>query len=133
MNFFEKELRSMFGGKDLFQDYKCCGNVFLAKLDDDLRIKLQFETDMEAYKYYSIGIRIINRTEGLVDCQKIYFTDVIGLKPVCGEKRMPHIWDDRYAPRWMTPITEKEKETIAEAISDYISMYQSEEIGMRLQ
>ena len=42
MNFFEKEMRQMFEDNDLLQDAKFLGKTMLAKLDDDLRIKIQF-------------------------------------------------------------------------------------------
>ena len=46
MNFFEKEMRQMFDDNDIFQDAKFVGKTMLAKLDDDLRIKLQFIGDV---------------------------------------------------------------------------------------
>ena len=42
MNFFEKEMRQMFDDNDIFHDAKFVGKTMLAKLDEDLRIKLQF-------------------------------------------------------------------------------------------
>ena len=41
MDFFEKELRGMFEKHQLLKEQKYCGNVLLAKLDGELRVKLQ--------------------------------------------------------------------------------------------
>ena len=67
MNFFEKEMRQMFDDEYMFQDAKYVGKTMLAKLDDDLRIKLQFVSSHISGQYDTVQMTIINRTEGVVD------------------------------------------------------------------
>ncbi|MEE1329201.1 MAG: hypothetical protein UHS47_11740, partial [Oscillospiraceae bacterium] len=78
MNFFEKEMRQMFDDNDIFQDAKFVGKTMLAKLDEDLRIKLQFIASHISGQYDSVQMTIINRTGGVVDKQNFKFSDIIG-------------------------------------------------------
>ena len=69
MNFFEKELRDLFGSSTTLRDAHYCGRTCLAKLDEDLRVKLQFTTTGYADHYDAIKLAVINRTDGVVDQQ----------------------------------------------------------------
>lgn len=133
MNLFEKELRAMFGSNEMLKDFKCCGNSFIAKLDEDLRVKLRFVTGGVSGHYIGIELKLINRTEGEVDGQIIKFSDVTGLRNIGYDKIEPYIWDYNGKIEWYTPVTAQEELKIAEAISDYISMYQSEGLGLKMQ
>lgn len=80
MNFFEGELHRMFGGNDIIHDPKIVGRTLLGKIDDDLRVKLQF-VSTEVHKHYdAIQVSILNRTDGLVDRETMLFGDIIGVK-----------------------------------------------------
>ena len=61
MNFFEKELRNLFGSSPMLRDAHYCGRTCLAKLDADLRVKLQFTTTGYADHYDAIKLAVINR------------------------------------------------------------------------
>ena len=63
MNFFEGELHRMFGGNDIIHDPKIVGRTLLGKLDDDLRVKLQFVSTGVHKHYDAIQISILNRTD----------------------------------------------------------------------
>ena len=67
MNFFEKELRNLFGSSPMLRDAHYCGRTCLAKLDEELRVKLQFTTTGYADHYDAIKLAVINRTDGVVD------------------------------------------------------------------
>ena len=70
----------MFGGNDIIHDPKIVGRTLLGKLDDDLRVKLQF-VSTEVHKHYdAIQVSILNRTDGLVDRETMLFGDIIGVK-----------------------------------------------------
>ena len=80
MNFFEGELHRMFGGNDIIHDPKIVGRTLLVKIDDDLRVKLQFVSTGIAKHYDAIQVSILNRTDGLVDRETMLFGDIIGVK-----------------------------------------------------
>ena len=61
MNFFEKELRDLFGSSTTLRDAHYCGRTCLAKLDEDLRVKLQFTTTGYADHYDAIKLAAISK------------------------------------------------------------------------
>ena len=131
MNFFEKEMRQMFEDNDLLQEAKFLGKTMLAKLDDDLRIKLQFTASHISDEFDTVQLSIINRTEGVVDKQDIKFSDIIGQynHPV----RTPmdyHMWEYNNKPEWYTPISLEDKARIADTVLDYVAMYQDQSMIM---
>lgn len=94
MNFFEKEMREMFENKDLLQDAKFCGKMMLAKLDEELRLKLLFVTMGYADNYEAIKATVLKRDEGAVDCHVFRFSDIIGYKSkYTSEKVNPYMWE----------------------------------------
>ena len=130
MNFFEKEMRQMFDDNDIFHDAKFVGKTMLAKLDDDLRIKLQFIASHISGQYDTVQMTIINRTEGVVDKQNFKFSDIIGkcIRP----SREPldyHMWEYN-KPEWYTPISLTDKARIADTVMDYAEMYLTPSMDM---
>ena len=127
MNFFEKELRDLFGSSPTLRDAHYCGRTCLAKLDQDLRVKLQFTTTGYADHYDAIKLAVINRTDGVVDQQLFRFSDIIGQQRRPGMTSIaPHIWDDNGHPEWYRPISQEQRSQIANTILDYVGMYQEE-------
>ena len=95
MNFFEGELQRMFGGNDIISEPKIVGRTLLGKLDDDLRVKLQFVSTGIAKHYDAIQVSILNRTEGAVDRETMRFGDIIGLKNDHGTPNVyPYMWEE---------------------------------------
>lgn len=85
----------------------------LAKLDEELRIRLEFVISNTIDKYTGIEAKIINRTGGMVDRNVFRFADIIGMKqtPLCG-KHEPYIWvyhDETVC--WYTPGERRGKTT----------------------
>lgn len=135
MNFYEKEMRSMFGDSDIIHDAKFSSRTMLGKLDEELRVKLQLIATSVSGQYNTIQVTIINRTDGMVDKQNFDFEDIIGRQKRGGNRDdiEPHIWEygggDR--PGWYISVTAEQKALIAGTILDYVGMYQEEgmEIG----
>ena len=127
MNFFEKELRNLFGSSPVLRDAHYCGRTCLAKLDEDLRVKLQFTTTGYADHYDAIKLAVINRTDGVVDQQLFRFSDIIDQQHSPGMMSVtPQIWDDNGKPEWYRPISQEQRSQIANTILDYVGMYQGE-------
>lgn len=134
MNFFEGELHRMFGGNDIIHDPKIVGRTLLGKLDDDLRVKLQFVSTGISKHYDAIQISILNRTEGVVDKETMLFGDIIGAKNCHGTANVnPYMWEESNSKAyWYTPVSVSEKAQIADTVLDYVGMYQSEGMAMSL-
>ncbi len=134
MNFYEQEMRQMFQGKPLLQDAKFTGRTMLAKLDDDLRVKLQFIATHISGQYNAILATVINRIDGEVDRQTFKFSDIIGmvqrqnLSPIA-----PHMWEYDGKASWYTPVNDLDKAAIAETVTNYLSMYRAEELAVPTQ
>ena len=127
MNFYEQELRNLFGNSPMLQDVHYFGRTCLAKLDQDLRVKLQFTSTGYADHYNAIKLAIINRTDGVVDQQLFRFADIIGQQHRPGTTSViPQIWDDNGKPEWYQPISQEQRSQIANTILEYVGMYQGE-------
>ena len=66
-NFYESQMRSMFGWNDLLTDMKFTGKTMLGKLDNDKLLKCQFVTTGESGKYTAVQASIINKNDGVFD------------------------------------------------------------------
>lgn len=131
MNFYEKEMRQMFGDSDIIHDAKFVGRTMLGKLDDDLRVKLEFIATHISGQFNAVKASIINRTEGVVDQQVFKFADIIGAYNRPGMSPIaPHMWEYASKPEWYTPVTLSQKAQIADRVLDYISMYQGEDMSI---
>lgn len=117
----------MFGNTDIIIDPKIVGGTLLGKLDDELRVKLQFVTTGTSKEYTAIRATIINRKDGLVDQQTFKFGDIIGKKPhrIRGQDE-PYMWEYRGNVEWYTPVSVSDKAKIADTVLDYVGMYQEQ-------
>ena len=134
--FYEQELRKLFGDSDIIHDAKICGKTLLGKIDDELRVKLQFVYTGTRDHYNALRLKIINRTDGEVDAETFKFSDILGGNPAYASNpfaRDIHIWEYRGKAQWYGyQPTPADFHKIADTVNDYISMYQEEGMGMTL-
>ena len=133
MNVYEKALRDLFGKSEELKDIKYTGRTCLARLDKDLRVKLQFVTTGTAGNYTAICASIINRTDGVVDKQTFRFRDMVPARS--GSQafglQYPYIWEYNGKPEWYgQPLSAKEKQLVRDSILDYVEMYMEPEMTM---
>lgn len=133
MNVYEKTLRDLFGKSKILSDIKYTGKTCLARLDRDLRVKLQFVTTDRADHYTAICASIINRTDGLVDKQTFRFRDMVPArsKDTTFGRDYPHIWVcDGKADWYGPPLSATEQRLVQNEILDYVEMYMDMEMSM---
>ena len=133
MNVYEKALRDLFGKSEELKDIKYTGRTCLARLDKDLRVKLQFVTTGTAGNYTAISASIINRTDGVVDKQTFRFRDMVPARS--GSQafglQYPYIWEYNGNPEWYgQPLSAKEKQLVRDSILDYVEMYMEQDMSM---
>lgn len=133
MNVYEKALRDLFGKSEELKDIKYTGRTCLARLDKDLRVKLQFVTTGTAGNYTAICASIINRTDGVVDKQTFRFRDMVPARS--GSQafglQYPYIWEYNGNPEWYgQPLSAKEKQLVRDSILDYVEMYMEQDMSM---
>ena len=135
MNFFESELKRMFGDAENISDAVFVGRTMLGKLDDELRVKAQFISTHIAKHYDAIQVSILNRTDGVVDKETMIFGDIIGQKfTKCSDKVNPYMWEESTGKAyWYTPISITEKAQIADTVLDYVGMYQEDSLAMQFK
>ena len=124
----------MFGVNDIISEPKIVGRTLLGKLDNDLRVKLQFVSTGISKHYDAIQVSIINRTDGIVDKETIKFGDIIGLKSDHGTPNVyPYMWEESNSKAyWYTPVSIGERARIGDTVLEYVGMYQSEGMVMSL-
>lgn len=132
MNFFENEMRMMFEHTGIIQDPKFVGRTMLGKLDDDLRVKMQFISTHISKHYDAIQVSIINRKDGIVDKETMKFGDIIGLRQDnCGNMVHPYMWEQSEKNAyWYLPVSISDKARIGDTVLDYVGMYQDQEMSV---
>ena len=133
MNVYEKALRDLFSKSKELKDIRYTGRTCLARLDKDLRVKIQFVTMGHADHYTAICASIINRTDGVVDKQTFQFRDMVPArsKESLFGKDYPYIWVcDGKAEWYGQPLSTKEKQLVRDHILDYVEMYMEPEMTM---
>lgn len=130
MNFFEKELRSMFAHTDVIDSPVFAGRCLIGKLGDDVRVKLQFIDPHVRHNYSAIQVDIINKNDGLIDRQAFRMVDIIGMRKRATGDYEPHIWIYNGKTEWYGQIMPSEKAKIADTVLSYVEMFQSSSLTM---
>ena len=121
MNFFEQELRKLFGDGSIIESPQFVGRACLGTLGGDLRVRAQFVTGIVANQYNALKIVVLNRTDGPVD------TMVLKLKDLLGTKAAPYIWDDSGNVQWYAyRPTIADYEMIRQATGNYLDVFRAE-------
>lgn len=128
-NFFEGELRKLFGDGEIIQSPKFVGRACLGELGGDLRVRAQFITGIIASQYDALKIIVLNRTDGPVDTLVLKFDDVWGKKAVSDNPNFrngvnPHIWDDKGDAQWYAyRPTAADYQALRQAAGDYLGVF----------
>lgn len=118
IDFFESEMQKLCISIPYLQSPTFMGKTMLAKLDDDLRVKISFVTCGVYERYEALQVRIINRTEGEVDSQRFMFRDLLS------RGRTLAIEDYGSGPTWgLNKPLQSDYTKIIAALHNYIAMY----------
>lgn len=129
MNFFEQELRKLFGQGQAFEDPKFMGRTCMGTLGGDLRVRIQFVTSGYADHYDTLKATVLNRTDGPVDTLSLKLKELLGTKVVPGNPNFiggvaPHIWVDRGKAEWYAYLPDaQDYQTMRQAVSDYLDAF----------
>ena len=132
--FFEKEMRKLFRqGLDL-PDTAFVGRVCYGKLNEDVRVRMEFVTERIADQYSALKVTLLNRKEGPIDSILLSFSDVLGKKPTTNpnfqEGIVPHIWKNRNTFAWYVyQPTAADYKILAAAVGSYTAMFRKEEMA----
>lgn len=128
MNYFEQELRRLFGNDANITDKRFVGRAFFGKLTDSLRVRVEFVTLGRADHYEAIKATIINRNDGPVDALAIRLSDLIGKKMVSNpnfrDGIAPYIWKYGDKIEWYVyKPTKADYDQISGALNDYFNVF----------
>lgn len=126
MNFFENQLRKMFGESELLSaDTVFTGKALIGRIGANTRAKVEFVTDRIADHYEGLKLSIINCNEGVIDSQRFMFHEIIGMK---GSLK-PYVWDYNGNVDWYSyKPTSAEINTIADEVEHYMAMYVDQDL-----
>ena len=128
MNYFEQELRRLFGNDANITDKRFVGRTFFGKLTDILRVRVEFITLGTADHYEAIKATIINRNDGPVDALALRLSDLIGKKMVSNpnfrDGIAPYIWKYGDKIEWYVyKPTKADYDQISGALNDYFNVF----------
>lgn len=137
MNYFASQLKWMLGDQPEFKDAKYVGRACFVPLANGTNIKAEFVTRGTHQKYEAIKLTAINKEDGQIDSTILDFKDFCKSRPgSTAGTYTPHIWTYNGESEWYgKPPTYSEKEAIAEAANDYVSLFnpqQAESAGMSM-
>jgi hypothetical protein len=128
-DFFEQELRKLFGDGAVIEAPRFAGQVCLGTLGKDLRARAQFVTSGYADHYDTLKITVLNRTDGPVDVLTLKLKDLLGVKPVPNNPNFrdgvaPHIWVcDGKAEWYAYRPTQSDYKAIRQAAEQYLNVF----------
>ncbi len=134
MTFFEKEMRKLFQHGLSFPETIFAGRACYGKLDEDIRVRMEFATEGVADHYSALKVTLLNRKEGSIDSLLLRFSEVLGRKqttnPNFREGISPHIWKNGNDFAWYVyQPTAADYKTLADAVGSYTSLFQKEEMS----
>ena len=132
--FFEKEMRKLFQQGLSFPETIFAGRACCGKLDEDIRVRMEFATEGVEDHYSALKVTLLNRKEGPIDSMLLRFSDVLGKKPTTNpnfrEGIVPHIWKNGDTFAWYVYQPKAaDYKTLADAVGSYTSMFQKEEMS----
>ena len=127
-NFFEEELRKLFGNGEVIEAPVFLGGVCAGTLDSDLRVRAEFVATAEKDEYDALLVRVVNRGGGEVDRLTLRFTDVWGKKP---RQKSPQTVEDTepcvvaFANRadWVVTPNDEDRRLLRERVGQYLNVY----------
>ena len=96
-NFFEQELRKLFGDGKIIHDPVFVGRVCVGGLDADRQVRAEFVTMGYADHYAALRLTLLDNDLGVVDKLTLRLKDVWGKKEIPNNPYLksgvnPHIW-----------------------------------------
>jgi hypothetical protein len=135
MNYFEQELRRLFGNDVAISDKRFVGRAFFGKLTENLRVRVDFVTMGRADHYEALKATVINRNDGPVDTLTLSFSDLLGRKSVNNpnfrEGISPYIWKYGDEIEWYVyRPTKADYDQISGALNNYFDVFREPKLEM---
>ena len=130
MNFFEQELRRLFGDGQVIDTPTFVGRACLGTLRNHLRVRAEFVTTGVRDNYTALRVKIINpKGDGEIDSLLLRFREIWGRKPVPGNPNFPngvepYIWIYNQKTEWYayTP-TKGDFDLLRQQVHSFLEVY----------
>ena len=128
-NFFEQELRKLFGDGKIIESPRFVGRACMGSLGGDLRARAQFVTTWYADRYEALLVTVLNRTDGEVDRICLSLRDLLGVKQIPNNPNFrdglaPYIWTYRGKSEWYAyQPTPADYDILRQAAGDYLDVF----------
>lgn len=128
-NFFEQELRKLFGDGKIIDDPRFVGRTCMGSLGGDLRVRAEFVTMGYADHYEALRLTVLKRTDGEVDRICLSLRDVLGVKEIPGnsnfrKRQAPYIWTYQEESKWYAyQPTPADYQVLRRAAGDYLDVF----------
>lgn len=122
MTYLENELSRVFQFVKNVTCVQYVGNCVYGKINDALRLKVQFRTGRCADNYTHFSIKAINTKEGVVDEICINMVEVLGKNPNNGGAK--YIWANGDSIGWYGyKATMTDYQILADAVNKFVKVY----------
>lgn len=124
MNYFERELRKIVEHCEYIRNPKYVGRSCIGRLDDDIVVRMEFESTMIRDKYNALRVTLMNRSEGKIDSQMIRLSELWGMKSFNGNNIDPHICKYNDEVSWYCYMpTNAELKALSQSVDDYLECF----------
>lgn len=129
MTFYETEWRKLIRNGLQLEEPTFVGRRCYARLDGDVRLRLEFVTNRISAQYEGIKATVINRKDGPIDSVSLWFGDILGIKkgnnPNFTQGILPHIWEDGSGSEWYVyQPSDADYRILADTVNGYAAMFQ---------
>ena len=128
-NFFEQELRKLFGDGKIIHDPAFVGRACVGGLDAGRQVRAEFVTMGHADHYEALRVTLLDNDLGVVDKLTLRLEDVWGKKAIPNNPYLksgvtPHIWVNGNKTDWYAyHPTPADYQMLQQATSDYLSAF----------
>ena len=128
-NFFEQELRKLFGDGKIIHDPAFVGRACVGGLDAGRQVRADFVTMGHADHYEALRVTLLDNDLGVVDKLTLRLEDVWGKKAIPNNPYLksgvtPHIWVNGNKTDWYAyHPTPADYQMLQQATSDYLSAF----------
>ena len=129
-NFFEQELRKLFGDGEIIHDPVFAGRACVGGLDAGRQVRAEFVTMGHADHYEALRLTLMDNDLGVVDKLTLLLKDVWGKQKIPNNPYLksgvdPYIWvNDDKADWYAYYPTPADYQVLRQAASDYLGAFQ---------
>lgn len=123
-NFFEQELRKLFGDGGIIDSPQFVGRACLGALDGDLRMRAEFVATRSKGCYDALQLTVLKRTDGVVDTLDLHFRDILVANHDLPYNTFPYfLTDGNYVGWHLCEVTADDYQAFRRAVDSYLSMF----------